>query len=141
MRLLSLLPPVNCKKTGAGATSRESLKEALEKLVAYRKSGEGEAAILENPGTKQPYIIACGPNIKAINDFFLVFDGKLIATKSKNTVEAIDFLMKLSFVFNTEYEPCHSSFFKFLQYKIYNIECKIPNAVKALCAKVVLNEN
>lgn len=58
LQILSLLPPVNSKKAGTSNSGRESLKQALQKLVSFKRSGEGSSALLKNAKTRQPYIDA-----------------------------------------------------------------------------------
>lgn len=69
------MPLVNCRKSSANKSGRESLRT---KKTGDFQSGEGAAAILKSPGTRQDVV---GTREKAIDEYFVVFDGHLIATR------------------------------------------------------------
>lgn len=54
---LILLPPVNSEKSTAKQNGRKSVLGALKKLITFKKSGEGPAVVLENPGSRHPYLV------------------------------------------------------------------------------------
>lgn len=131
LKLVCLLPPVNTKKTSF-STSRGSTTAALEKLIIYYKKAEEFVST-----STQPQLIATGPNKKAISNFFVSIDGKLIPVPVSKIDNAIDFIFKTHFVFDVEYEKSLISFWKFLQNDVYKIKCTVNNTLKKVSLKLL----
>lgn len=67
--------------------------------------------------TVQPYIIAVGPQLTAIETFYIIIDD--IMYKMENVLKAVDFLYKIFQVLNIKYPPACEQVWLFIQKYIY----------------------
>lgn len=67
--------------------------------------------------TVQPYIIAVGPQLTAIETFHIIIDD--IMYKMENVLKAVDFLYKIFQVLNIKYPPACKQVWLFIQKYIY----------------------
>lgn len=96
------------------------------------------ADVINKRKTQQPFIIAQGANISAIDFYYVVVDGHTLPPVS-DALKCFDLLFKVHFVFNIKYDERLDSFWKFIQFFYYKIDMKqelVTPKMKELCSKL-----
>lgn len=92
---------------------------------------------LKNSENKSPYILGVGTSKSSIDQYLVVVDGQLIPLPGNKTfLNAIDFVFKLHFIFNIEYDHNLRLFWKFIQNYIYKINCRVTSTTKEVFCKL-----
>ncbi|XP_032689892.1 uncharacterized protein LOC116853124 [Odontomachus brunneus] len=128
--LLSLIPVlcpsnVRLKISGRKKTWRPTIAESIDAFICHIKI-PGDLEIVkrrrrENANklkeTLQPYIIAIGSQLTAIEAFYIIIDD--IMYKMENVLKAVDILYKIFQVLNVKYPPACEQIWLFIQKYIY----------------------
>ncbi|XP_063042217.1 uncharacterized protein LOC134436798, partial [Engraulis encrasicolus] len=77
---------------------------------------------LDADDRRQPYLLASGLHKKAISNYYIVMDKKLIPCQGNTSLAAFDELFKVHFVFSLSYDESLHTMFTFLQTTVYNID-------------------
>ncbi|KAM8741273.1 uncharacterized protein AB9X84_018711 isoform 2-T2 [Acanthopagrus schlegelii] len=115
--LVYLLPP-----SGKKGTAKISIREALDRVVKFHKSGR---SLHEHSGPdkrRQPYILAVGMVRNRIHEYYIAMDGELLPCKAKSSLSAFDELFKAHYAFGISYDQALNSMYTFVQTTIYNID-------------------
>lgn len=86
--------------------------------------------------TKQPQLIAVGPNKSAIDQYFLAIDTSFLLLPVKDVLGAVDFLFKAYHVFHTEYDKDLQNFWIYLQHYFYKIPSKCTPLIISVNTKI-----
>lgn len=97
--------------------------------------------ILVNRTTKQPIILAVGPNKGAIEEYFIILDNEILPSEENDIVSTLDLLFKIHFVFNLQFETNLKGFFQFLEFFFYNLESNIIITPRMREIKIKLTNN
>ncbi|XP_065354365.1 uncharacterized protein LOC135948838 [Calliphora vicina] len=68
----------------------------------------------------QPRVMVVGPDFSKISDFFVFCDG--LKWKCPSYMKCIDIIIKLSYVFNTEYSPKSKQVWSFLEQYFFDLK-------------------
>ncbi|XP_024883588.1 uncharacterized protein LOC112462188 [Temnothorax curvispinosus] len=125
--LIPVLCPSNARLRISGGNKiwRPTIAESMDAFICHIKiPGELEkvkrrrqerAAKLKD--TVQPYIIVIGPQLTAIEAFYIIIDD--IMYKMENVLKAVDILYKIFQVLNVKYPPACEQVWLFIQKYIY----------------------
>ncbi|XP_059188102.1 uncharacterized protein LOC131970691 [Centropristis striata] len=133
--LVYLLPP-----SGKKGAVKISIREAVDRVVKFHKSGR---SLQEHSGPaqrRQPYILAVGITRKNIHDYYIAMDGELLPCKAGSSLSAFDELFKTHYVFGISYDQALNSLYTFVQTTVYNIDVGLSREtprVKDLRAKLL----
>lgn len=75
----------------------------------------------------QPYLLAMGNGQDGIDNYYIALDSKLIPCQTEGSLDALDELFKVHYVFNISYANALISFYTFLQTTVYNIDVGNPS--------------
>ncbi|XP_041960048.1 uncharacterized protein LOC121718821 isoform X11 [Alosa sapidissima] len=140
--LLLLLHILSPQAAGRKRSHKISASRAIDNLVVFHKSCQSLDEHLNEDERRQPYLLASGTSKRAINNFYIAMDKKLIPCQGNTSLAAFDELFKVHFVFSLSYDESLCSFFTFLQTTVYNIDVgttKESPKVKELRAKLMNN--
>lgn len=85
---------------------------------------------------KSPHIVCVGANEKAISQYFIVLDAKLLPTNSElDFFGVFDLLFKSHFTFNLKFDENINAFWLFIQNYFYEIYSKKTNRVTEIISK------
>lgn len=85
--MVYLLPP---PPGGKKRQVKISVREAVERVVKFHKSGRSLQEATGSDKGKQPYILAVGTSRDAIHDYYIAVDGQLLPCKAKSSLSAFD---------------------------------------------------
>lgn len=88
------------------------------------------------------FLLASGTSKKAISNYYIVMDKKLIPCQGRTFLAAFDELFKVHFVFSLSYDESLRNMYTFLQTTVYGIDVgttKESPKVKELRAKFMNN--
>lgn len=97
-----------------------------------------ELMSLNRDKNESPGLIAIGSHKLAIDQYFLAIEDFFLLLPTKNVIEAIDFLFKAHYVFNTAFDNNLLSFWLYLQKNFYEIECQLSANVIEVYSKICL---
>ncbi|XP_063070449.1 uncharacterized protein LOC134461449 [Engraulis encrasicolus] len=120
--LLLLLHILSPQSTGRKRTYKISTSRAMDNLVVFHKSCQSLDEHLDADDRRQPYLLASGLHKKAISNYYIVMDKKLIPCQGNTSLAAFDELFKVHFVFSLSYDESLHTMFTFLQTTVYNID-------------------
>ncbi|CAG9763723.1 unnamed protein product [Ceutorhynchus assimilis] len=89
LAVLFMLPPT---ARGRKKVERIPIKELPNCLIIFCKRGRPLQEIIDSRSTKQPIVIACGPNKAAIDYYVLSVDGNILQPEIHRSVDALDLL-------------------------------------------------
>lgn len=120
MKVLVFFLPVNTDMERQKAT----LKQSLSSFVMFFPLGTPPSEIISEINKGQPGIqlFAEGGNRKALSNFHLKIDDIILKIKAVDFINAFDFYFKSHFALNIEFKKCHSTFLKFIQKYVYDID-------------------
>lgn len=82
--------------------------------------------------TCQPVIIAVGPSMKEVSEFYVKFES--IMYKIDTLLKAVDVCFKIIHVFNAEYPIKAINVWTFVQKYFYEIDCKSDTKISSVAS-------
>nr|XP_055046934.1 uncharacterized protein LOC129432506 [Misgurnus anguillicaudatus] len=138
--LLLLLHILSPQPAGRKKTNKISARQAVDHLIDFHKSCRSLEEHLETDERQQPYLLASGTSRRAIDNFYIVMDKKLISCQGRTSLAAFDELFKVHFVLSLNYDEALRSMYTFIQTTVYGIDVgttKETPKVKELRAKLL----
>ncbi|XP_041960039.1 uncharacterized protein LOC121718821 isoform X3 [Alosa sapidissima] len=94
--LLLLLHILSPQAAGRKRSHKISASRAIDNLVVFHKSCQSLDEHLNEDERRQPYLLASGTSKRAINNFYIAMDKKLIPCQGNTSLAAFDELFKTS---------------------------------------------